>query len=145
MFPAETIPDGSVAWPHHYGLGLYLVVLAAVVALNDTRTTDPLGVFAGAAVGLFGWFHLWGTGYPVAGALATLLGLLVSTISVVRSVTVPKVGIQIGGFRSRYGRGHALVVGLGLVVAFDDWVSHALGIWTPLDWFWHIAIYPIMG
>lgn len=145
MFPAETVPDGSVAWPHHYALGLYLVALAALVALNDTRTTDPLAVLAGAGIGLFSWFHLWGTGYPVAGALASILGVVVVGLAVVRSVSLPVIGIQIGGFRSRYGRDHAIVVLVGLVVAFDDWVSHAFGIWTPLDWIWGVAIYPIMG
>lgn len=145
MFPAETVPDGSVAWPHHYALGLYLVVLAAIVALNDTRTTDPLGVLASAGVGLFGWYHLWGTGYPVAGALAAILGVVTCGLAVVRSIHLPVVGIQIGGFLSRYGRGHATIVIVGLLVAFDDWASHALGVWSPLDWFWGVAIYPFMG
>lgn len=144
-FPAETVPDGSVAWPHHYALGLYVAGLVALLVLNDARTTDPLGVLLGVAVGLFCWYHLWGTGYPVVGALGTLVGLVLASVFVVASIPLPFTGARLGGFWSRYGTGPALLVALGLAIALDDWVSHALGWWSPLDHLWKVAIYPVMG
>jgi len=37
----------------------------------------------------------------------------------------------------------ATVAILGLLVALDDWLSHALGVWTPLDAAFHRAMqYP---
>lgn len=51
---------------------------------------------------------------------------------------------RLGGFWGRYGTGPALVVALGLAIALDDWMSHALGVWTPLDHLWRVAIYPYM-
>lgn len=144
-FPAEIVPDGSVAWPHHYALGLYVAGLVALLVLNDARTTDPLGVLLGVAVGLFAWYHLWGTGYPVAGALGALAGLLLAAVFVVVSIPLPFTGARLGGFWSRYGTGPTVFVVLGLAVALDDWVSHALGVWTPLDWIWNVYIYPRLG
>lgn len=77
-FPAESIPDGVVAAPHH----LYTGVIIAL--------------FAFALV----WKH-----YPVAGATGTLLGVL---------------------------------------IALDDALSHAFGVWTPLDWFWKAYLSKVM-
>jgi len=29
---------------------------------------------------------------------------------------------------------------LGTLILLDDVVSHAFGVWTPLDWLWRVAI-----
>jgi len=36
----------------------------------------------------------------------------------------------------RYPRIGATMTLLGLAIATDDAVSHAFGVWTPLDWGW---------
>ena len=61
------------------------------------------------------------------------------------SIPLPFTGARLGGFWSRYGTEPTAVVVLGLVIALDDWVSHALGAWTPLDWVWGAFIYPVMS
>lgn len=35
-----------------------------------------------------------------------------------------------------YAETGAVMVLVGLLVALDDALSHAFGIWTPLDWVW---------
>jgi hypothetical protein len=141
-YPAEAVPDGNLLAPHHYLLGVYALVVVALLVLNDSRTTDPLGVLAGACVALFAWHHLWGL-YPIVGATAALGGLVVVLAALVIPVEVA--GVPIGGFWNRYGRELGLVVLVATLVALDDWVSHALGWPTPLDWVWHVAIYPYMA
>ena len=41
-----------------------------------------------------------------------------------------------------YPRLGAIMALLGLAIAADDAVSHAFGVWTPLDWLWNNHIRP---
>lgn len=34
------------------------------------------------------------------------------------------------------GTGAAMTL-IGLLIAIDDAISHAFGVWTPLDWLWN--------
>ena len=52
---------------------------------------------------------------------------------VVVSTQFPFTEALAGSFWTRYGTGPTIFVLLGLAVALDDWVSHALGWWTLLD------------
>lgn len=36
----------------------------------------------------------------------------------------------------------SLSVLVGLLIAADDAISHALGVWTPIDWVWRRFIRP---
>jgi hypothetical protein len=38
----------------------------------------------------------------------------------------------------------SLMVLLGLLIAIDDALSHAFGIWTPLDWIWQAGLSKII-
>lgn len=36
----------------------------------------------------------------------------------------------------QYGATGAVMTLLGVLIALDDAISHAFGVWTPLDWGW---------
>lgn len=65
-------------------------------------------------------------------SLAALLAALVAPLSG-------------GGFWGQPSRRMRAVAALAVLIALDDVVSHALGGWTPLDWFWTVVIYPVVG
>lgn len=128
MFPAETIPDGALFGPHHFLYPLYAMLFVAARKWDIHPRKEPVLVVASALLALFAWAHLWKY-YPVAGATLALVGVC---------------GTIVGGLVTRrYGRRFQLgVVVLG-VAALDDAVSHAFGVWTPLDHVWGVwwAIY----
>ncbi|WP_435175249.1 hypothetical protein [Halorussus sp. AFM4] len=124
-FPAESIPDGALYAPHHYLYALYLVLFVSARKWDIYPREEPVFVAGSALAGLFGWVHVWRY-YPAPGAVLCLLGA---------------VGVILGGVvTTRYGlRWRLSVVWTGLV-ALDDAVSHAFGVWTPLDWLWGVAL-----
>jgi hypothetical protein len=123
MFPAETIPDGALFGPHHFLYPLYAMLFVAARKWDIHPRKEPVLVVASALLALFAWAHLWKY-YPVAGATLALVGVC---------------GTILGGLLTRrYGRRFQLgVVVLG-VAALDDAVSHAFGVWTPLDHVWGV-------
>jgi hypothetical protein len=55
------------------------------------------------------------------------------------------VGLLVAGFSFAlvwrfYPVTGALGTLLGVLVALDDAVSHAFGVWTPLDWVWTVHV-----
>lgn len=133
MFPAESVPDGALAAPHHYLWGLYVAVLAVLVVWDDYRHREPVATLAGIGVALFGWLHVWNW-YPVLGATLALGGSLAALLVVV-----------LGDEWTRYPSRWRWTAAGGLVVALDDLASHALGWWTPLDWLWVELVAPLVG
>lgn len=131
-FPAEAIPDGAVLTVHHLITGLLTVLLAVWVVADNYANREPLLAMVGAVFALVGFLLVWKY-YPMTGAAMTLAGVVL----VLLGVAWP------GGMWAVYPwywRGVALLGGL---VALDDAVSHAFGIWTPLDagWgqVWHLV------
>lgn len=58
------------------------------------------------------------------------------------------VAITIFGFAfvwDPYAEAGAVLTLLGIAIALDDAVSHAFGVWTPLDALWQVAIHPVIA
>lgn len=123
MFPAETLPDGALFGPHHFLYPLYAMLFVAARKWDIHPRKEPALIVASALVALFAWAHVWKY-YPAFGATMALAGVC---------------GTILGGLVTRrYGRRFQLgVVVLG-VAALDDAVSHAFGVWTPLDHIWGV-------
>lgn len=124
-FPVEAVPDGAVFAPHHLYVGLALCIFAGAVVWDDHRDAEPLALVGGAVVALFGFAVTWAT-YPATGAAFTLAGVLVALLAVLFR------GDYWGTVPLRW----RLLALLGVLIALDDAVSHALYPPTPLDqWF----------
>lgn len=123
-FPAEHVPDGALFAPHHFLYALYVALFACARKWDIYPRKEPVVVAGSALVGLFGWAHLWRY-YPAVGATVCLLGAA---------------GTAIGGaLTTRYDDRWRLSVVWSGLVALDDAVSHAFGVWTPLDWVWGVV------
>lgn len=120
-FPHEDVPDGNSLRSHHYLTGLYIV-------LGVTLFLGQLPVVAlGAGIGLFGFIHVWPRFHTV-GAILAGAGLVFSLMGCLLAL---QAGLfAIGG-----------VTMFGVLLAADDYVSHALGLPTPLDLLWRRVIY----
>lgn len=132
-FPAEAVPDGHVAAPHHLYVGVLIATFAVWVVADNKARQEPLLAAVGVLFALFGFALVW-QWYPGTGAAMTFAGLVL----ILAGVTWP------GGMWSGYPlywRGIAFV---GAVIGFDDAVSHALGVWTPLDAVWNVGIYQLL-
>jgi hypothetical protein len=159
-FPHHVVPDGTLLAPHHFYTGVLLAGLLAWWASGGETDTRSFGAMArekagftlGAlAVSAFAWFTLWGGPSPFLGAVGTLAGLAGALVAVVaapfwsrwrwtRDVTMPTGGLRAIPARLVVRVWSVLTVrsltALGVLIALDDAVEHAFGIWTPLDWFW---------
>lgn len=129
-FPAEAVPDGYVLAPHHLYVGLFVLWFAVWVVVDDYGQREPLLAVAGAAFALFGFPSVWQF-YHGTGAAMVLAG-----------VTLALVGVcWPGGMWAPYPLHWRVLALLGVCIALDDAVSHALGWWTPLDAFWKVGVY----
>lgn len=143
-FPHDRVPDGTIVAPHHYVTGL-LVAAFAVYLVSGDDGKKPYTV-AGMAVSAFAWVHLWAGPSPFLGAVGTLLGVLVALWAVVagpRWSDAPWVADD--GGRLRRWLTPRTVAAVGLLVALDDVVEHAFGVWTPLDGVWAAYLYRWLG
>jgi len=131
MFPNEAVPDGAVFAPHHYTYGLLLVGLLVAVVWDNYDDREPLLAAVGAGAGLFGFLFVWQY-YPAAGAILSLAGPIICLAAVLLGWTGTAVGGVWDDYPIRYRLG---VIGFALV-ALDDAVEHAFGVWTPLDAAW---------
>jgi FtsH-binding integral membrane protein len=129
QFPADRVPDGDVFAPHHLWLGLIGLLLGAAMAWDDQQA-DPALTVGGAALTAFSFGFVWPY-YATVGALGTLLGLAASAIGLTT---------ESGLFR----RSHMAVAAVGLAIAVDDAVEHAVGISTPLDVLFNEVLLPII-
>jgi len=121
-FPAESVPDGVIGAPHHLYIGVLVLVVAILVVADDYARREPLLALTGALTALFAFATVWPY-YHVTGALLTLAGLLVVLVGVCWP----------GGIWAAYPIRWRLVAFLGVLVALDDVIEHAFGVWTPLD------------
>ncbi len=160
-FPVDAVPDGTVVVLHHYYIGVLLAGLLAwwvsggrsasersFRAAMDAKPGFTLGALA---VSGLTWFTLWAGPSPFLGAVGTLAGLAGALAAIVASPFwsawrwTRDVDLPSGGLRAIPARLVARmwsvvtvrsVTALGVLIAFDDAVEHAFGVWTPLDWFW---------
>lgn len=121
-FPFEAVPDGEVGVLHHFYWGGLLALFAAAVVWDDYRDREPVTLAAGTLVGL-AFFGLWWPFYPVTGAAAAGLGTAVAVV-----------GVGLPRWSAYWSRRWRAVAAVGVAAMVDDWLSHALGVWTPLDW-----------
>jgi len=112
-YPAEAEPDGERFGPHHHLYPLYALLLYVYV----TQRYAPILV-TGIIIGLVGWFHFW-KWYPKTGATLSGVGLILTVLG------IPQLAAS-------WIEGSVLL--LAVLYATDDWLSHAVGVWTPLDW-----------
>jgi len=134
-FPAEAVPDGAVFAPHHYTYALLLVLLVTLVVWDNYRDREPLIVAAAAGMGLFGFFSVWPY-YPTAGAILALGAPVV----VIGAVLSGWLGFSVGGVWDDYQpRFRLAAIGFALL-ALDDAVEHAFGVWTPFDALWSAGL-----
>lgn len=133
MFPYHTIPDGSVMYPHHFYLGLIVVGILVWRLADNYREYEPVVVMSGSLVSLFSFVTVWGTAYPVTGAIGTILGLGIATLG----LAVRGVWRSVGDIQ--YSWYYRVAIFIGLLVAWDDALEHAFGWPTPLDLIWKIS------
>lgn len=167
-FPVETIPDGSIWYPHHFWTGLFVAVLAMYADRRDGR---PLGTMTGILTGTYAWLFLWHNATsPFWGAAFSLFGVTLGTLAVVggpywRQYPVTEYPRLLradlrrawltdlravprriaGGVRwvvthpgtvVRRTVTPRVVALIGMLIAADDAVDHALPVTTPLQRFW---------
>ncbi|WP_435358437.1 hypothetical protein [Haloarchaeobius sp. DFWS5] len=132
-FPVERVPDGIAAAPHHLYIGALVTLVACMVVWDDEPEREPLVVVCGVLVALFGFASVWPYLSPRVGAAMTLVGLVGALAAL--------------AFRRSYwgaqSRVVQVVVVVGLVIALDDAVSHALYPPTPLDLLFHRGMLPV--
>ena len=126
LFPYHRVPDGSVGLPHHFTYALLLSLVPILAAWDVYPHREPAGVLTGVVVALIGFMLVWPR-YPVTGAVGTLTGLAAaSAFWLYRVVHKPE----------RWRWWPLVLVGLCLLVAWDDALQHSLGWQTPLDYIW---------
>jgi hypothetical protein len=130
QYPAEKAPDNAFTAPHHYLYPLYVILVLCAVKWDNHSYKEPVAVVGFTLLGMFSWFQFWPY-YPVVGATLcgiALIGVVVSTV-----------------LTTTYSRRWQLAVLCLTVMAADDWFSHALGVWTPLDWIFNEYIYHLLA
>ena len=129
-FPYEPEPDGAVFGPHHFYLGVLLILLVCWMVYDPESDGKPWAVTGLTLLSVFAFSLTWPY-YPVVGAFGVILVLgVATTIAVVRPLW----------WRTGLLARSALFV--GLFVAWDDVLSHALGWRTPLDRVWAEHLHP---
>jgi hypothetical protein len=129
-FPVERVPDGHVMGPHHLYLGVLAMLYVAALVWDNYARREPVVFGAAALAAFFAFQYVWPF-YPEAGAGLSLLALLAPFARM--------------GYWSDVSVALRVAAVLAVLVALDDVVSHALDVWTPLDWFWSVAMYPALG
>ncbi|AGC34373.1 hypothetical protein HVTV-2_gp1 [Haloarcula virus HVTV-2] len=122
QFPHDDEPDGDRLAPHHFLQGSWAFGLLSI-NLHTPALLVPI------AVALFGWYHAWYI-YPRLGASLVLVGLCASLVALTMTASVGIIG--------------TILLLICLAVAFDDAVSHAFGVWTPLDWTWKTYLHDLL-
>lgn len=133
-FPYHAIPDGDAYGPHHFWLGVGIVLLVVWIVSDDRADREAWLVAVALLGAAFAFGPTW-TYYAPVGAALVLLSLCVALVAVVARpywTAYSWVGF----------RGAAL---LGLLVALDDALEHAFGWPMPLDLFWKHWLYGVVS
>lgn len=123
-FPAEQVPDGNVWLAHHFIYGAWATLFVCWLAAEEDR--KPWAAVSGILVALFSWYHLWPMGYPITGATGVLVGLAIASLAVAWRQP----------WRVTYPANARAACLLCLLIAWDDALEHAFGVWVPLNWVW---------
>lgn len=127
MFPHDLVPDGHIMAPHHLYIGIAVMALALAMMWDD-RETDPY-LAAASVMGMgFSFTFVWPF-YHATGAAMSLAFLALGALA-----PLIRLDYWSGQEQLRRGVAHTLLYAVGLLVAADDLLEHAFGIWTPLDW-----------
>lgn len=145
--PYHGVPDGCFFCPHHYPMGIYGAVFALMVVWDNRRKKEPVISAIGIMVSYFGWTFMWsGKFHDVWGAIFVLLGLTIATIPVLIGLIDKLLEFALNqrgedwgpvlwdDYNIRWGALYLLMI----LVAWDDALQHAFGIWTPLDRLWKV-------
>lgn len=124
MFPAESVPDNAIIAPHHFYTGCLIMAIAIATCWDDYRDHSPWVSMAGVITALYGFISVWAFYQSWAGPVMAFVGLTVTLLAVLYR------------WQDYYPLRARKVVVLGYLIALDDLISHGLGVWTPLDWFW---------
>lgn len=129
---AESVPDGSIWYPHHFVIGAWgLMFVSWLLTLDGDR---PIVTVGGLLVAMYGWYHIWPS-LPLTGSLVVLTGLLITTFALTRKFWYTQ-----ADHRKRVERAAAVF----LIIAWDDTISHAFGVYTPLDHVWAVLLHPTL-
>jgi len=118
MFPHDTVPDGHVAAPHHFYIGIIIVAIALAVVWDDQKA-DAVVSLSALCGALFGFAFVWPF-YPAVGALLTLAATAVVPVALLYE-------------RHIFSRAELAGACVGWIIAADDVLEHAFGVSTPLD------------
>lgn len=129
-FPAEQVPDGNVWLVHHFVYAVWGALFVCWLVTRDDQ--KPWAAVGGLLFALFSWYHVWPTAYSTAGAAGVLTGLAVANLAVVWRRP----------WRMGYASNLRVVCLLCLLIAWDDALQHAFGLWMPLDWVWKAFLLP---
>lgn len=127
-FPAERLPDGVILTTHHFTYAMLFAFLGLLVVWDNYRRREPVITAIAILAALVGFVLAWRF-HPVTGAVLALVG---STLGIVLPLTT-----QWRGYPRKW---RLWVVGWS-AVALDDAISHAFGVWTPLDWMYNAGAY----
>lgn len=136
QFPVESVPDGAIFAPHHYTYGLALSLLLVLIVWDNFRDREPLLAAVGCGAGLFGFLFVWPY-YDAAGATLALAGPIIAAGAVLAGWT----GAAVGDVWDEYPRRYRVGVVVFSLLALDDAVEHAFGVWTPADALWGAGLY----
>lgn len=123
-FPAEDEPDGDALAPHHFTYGMLLLLLACAVVWNDKSNMEPVITALGVVIGLFAFNNIWPY-YKKIGAALVVVGNSMALVGPFIEPAFYRAPIEI----------QVVAILLALLSA-DDTVSHAFGVWTPVDHIW---------
>lgn len=130
-FPAEQVPGGDVWFVHHFVYASWAALFVCWLVTEDDQ--KPWGVVGGLLVALFSWYHIWPS-YSVTGAGGVLAGLAGASLAVV--LRRP--------WRTEYAPNLRAACLLCLLIAWDDTIEHAFGVWMPLDWVWNAYLWSVI-
>lgn len=136
-FPAQSVPDGNVWYPHHFVIGIWGLLFVAWLLTSDED--KPVLLVGGILVAMYGWYHVWPS-LPLTGASLVLVGLVVATGALARRLWNDRDDRD----RSDWSAGVELAATTFLVIAWDDVFSHAFGVYTPLDHLWAVLLAPLL-
>ena len=146
-WPAERVPDATILAGHHYWTGLMVAMYAVWHVQDDHPHREPSIVMGGVLTAVLG-FLLW-PHHPIAGATISHVGTLAIGAAVLigdfmaRYRWVHWKDLEVLPIAIPYRPGFRGVVVIGWLITLDDLMSHAWGVWTPLDgWLWAQVILP---
>jgi len=123
QFPAERIPDNAIFAPHHYYLGVVLCLFVCLIVWDNYRSREPWLVMAISIAGLIAFGLTWPY-YPVTGAIVSIATPILAMFALLTRRE----------YWSDIKHIPQILIFIGLLIALDDAVDHALPLTTPLEY-----------